>query len=316
MGRANGSRSISLEVRMRVRSHCQRICNSLQGYVVAVLLGAMLLPAHSTVQTPPAEADWYRFDLPPLYIAEGEFRYRGIIDTVLSRLLKTAYPDRPQTITTLPLKRVELLLRQSPHACVLGLLKNPEREQEMLFSIPFLTQLPPGVFARRSDEARLSSYLDSNGKLNLTRVLKDGRLTVGIVGGRSYGATLDEMLAPYQGRPNVFVNHATKPYPSLMQMALAKRVDLVPGFPYEAQFLSRQDGIQLQTMRFYALSEQPKFLLGYAACAKSAVGQATIQTINEVLARKEFRDQAQHLYESWLDADARQLARQAHKLAN
>ena len=101
-----------------------------------------------------------------------------------------------------------------------------------------------------------------------------------------------------------------------MQMALAKHVDLVPGFPYETRFLSRKDGIALQTMRFYALSEQLKFLLGYAACAKSVVGQARIQTINDVLVRKEFRDQAQDLYESWLDASANPLPRLAYKLAN
>lgn len=302
---------------MSVTSHTPRFCNYAHACISsALLLCAMLLPAYSSATTPPSEAQWYRFDLPPLYIAEGEFKSRGIIDAVLSRLLATAYPDQLQTITTLPLKRVELLLRQSPHACVLGLLKNPERERDMVFSTDFLTQLPPGVFARRSDESVLAPYLDSDGKLNLTGVLKDERLTVGVVGGRSYGATLDKLLAPYQDRPNVFVNHSTKPYQSLMQMALAKRVDLVPDFPYEAQFLSRQDGIQLQSMRFYALKEQPKFLLGYAACSKSAAGQATIQAINGVLARKDFRDQAQQLYESWLDEDAKPLARQAHRLTN
>ena len=42
-------------------------------------------------------------------------------------------------------------------------------------------------------------------------------------------------------------------------------------------------------MCFYALSEQPKFLLGYAACAKSVVAQAKIQTINDVLARLAYK---------------------------
>ena len=87
----------------------------------------------------------------------------------------------------------------------------------------------------------------------------------------------------------MFVNYATQPYKSLMQMARAKRVDLFPGFSYEMQFLSRNDGVALQTMCFYALSEQPKFLLGYAACAKSVVGQATIPTINDVLARLAYK---------------------------
>ena len=44
---------------------------------------------------------------------------------------------------------------------------------------------------------------------------------------------------------SVFVNYATQPYKSLMQMARAKRVDLFPGFSYEMQFLSRNDGVAL-----------------------------------------------------------------------
>ena len=151
----------------------QKFGNYVQGGVAALLL-KFLLPVSSRARTPVAEADWHHFDLPPLYIVEGEFKYRSFFDTVLPLLLKTTYPNRAQTITTLPLKLIKLLLRQSPRACVLGLLKNPERDRDMLFSLPFLTQL--------------------------TGVFKDGRLTLGVVSGPSYGATLDEMLAPQPER--------------------------------------------------------------------------------------------------------------------
>ncbi len=260
-----------------------------------------------------SEITWYVFNLPPLYILDGPRKGAGIVDLALQRQLIPALADYQHKIIEAPLRRLELMLKTEPNTCALGLLKNPEREQNMLFSVPFLAQIPPGVFVRRADNTRIAPYIEADGRLSLTRLLADGALTVGVSNARSYGATVDELLVPYKGKPNLFVNVSGNPAKSLMQMELAGRIDVVPGFPYEASYLGVETGIADTAIRFYALSEQPAAIFGHAVCAKSPFGATAIRGIDAVLNRRKVRDAIAGYYESWLDDESRVLAQRLRR---
>jgi uncharacterized protein (TIGR02285 family) len=261
------------------------------------------------------EITWYHFNLPPLYILDGPQKGEGIVDQALFKHLIPGMPGYQHKVIEAPLQRLEQMIKIQPNACALGLLKNPEREQIMHFSAPFLAQIPPGVLLRRSDTERVKPYLDANGKLSLAKLLADGGMTVGISSARSYGATIDSLLNPYKGKPNLVVNATPSPVRSLLQMTVLGRIDAVPGFPYEAAYYGIDTGDGDKALRFYPLSEQPDYILGYAACSRSEFGAAAIRKIDAALHQRGVLDVIAGYYETWLDEESRALAHRLRKHA-
>ncbi|PXX37781.1 TIGR02285 family protein [Undibacterium pigrum] len=263
------------------------------------------------------EINWYVYPLPPLYIPDGPNKAEGILDLALQRHVIPALPAYQHKLIHVPLKRLELMLRDEPNACALGLFKNAEREKTMVFSTPFFAQIPPGAMIPRAQIAQLRPYLGAADKLSLSRLLEDETLTVGVQSGRSYGAAIDELLQMYKekGKKNIFLNSAPNAAKSLFQMNALGRVNLILGYPYEASFLNGRDSADFVDLKFYPLQEQPPFLLGYVACSKSPFGELAIEQINAVLARRDLLESIASYYEGWLPEDAHPLARQVFNLA-
>lgn len=266
-----------------------------------------------------SEISWYVYPLPPLYIPDGpgkgEGKGDGILDLALQRHLIPALPAYQHKLVHVPLKRLELKLKEATNACALGLFKNAEREKTMVFSTPFFAQIPPGAMIPRAQIAQLRPYLGAGDKLNLSKLLEDEVLTVGVQSGRSYGAAIDELLLVHKAKKNIFINSAPNAAKSLFQMNAMGRVNLMLGFPYEANFLNSRDSADFIDLKFYTLQEQPAYLLGYAACSQSPSGEQAIQQINTVLARREILEAVAAYYEGWLPEDAHPLARQVFSMA-
>jgi uncharacterized protein (TIGR02285 family) len=275
--------------------------------VATLLAGGMAAAAN--------EINWYVFPLPPLYIPDGPGKGEGIVDLALQRHLIPGLPGYQHKLIHVPLKRLELMLKDESNACALGLFKNAEREKTMVFSTPFFAQIPPGAMIPRSQIAQLRPYLAAGDKLNLSKLLEDEILTIGVQSGRSYGAAIDELLQAHKGKKNIFFNSAPNAAKSLFQMNALGRVSLILGYPYEANFLNNRDSADFVDLKFYPLQEQPAFLLGYAVCAKSPFGEQAIEQINTVLARREILDTIATYYEAWLPEDAHPLARLVYNQA-
>jgi uncharacterized protein (TIGR02285 family) len=297
------------------RVSCLQACAGkwLRGMVLATgLLASGLVPAASQAVS---EINWYVFPLPPLYIPEGPGKGEGIVDLALQRHLIPNLPGYQHKFINVPLKRLELMLRDEGNACALGLFKNAEREKTMVFSTPFFAQIPPGAMIPRAQIAQLRPYLLAGDKLNFSKLLEDEVLTVGVQSGRSYGAAIDDLLATYKGKKNIFLNSAPNAAKSLFQMNALGRVNLILGYPYEANFLNNRDSADFVDLKFYPLQEQPAFLSGYAACSKGPFGEQVIEQINAVLARRDILEAIAAYYEGWLPEDAHPLARQVFSLA-
>lgn len=268
---------------------------------------AGLASAATASATP--EITWYLYDLPPFVILDGPRKGEGFVERTLRNQLIPGLPGYQHKIMVVPLQRLSQMLKTDPNACNPALLKNPEREQFMTFSTPYLAVIPGGAFIRRSDAARLTHYVGSSGKLNLSKLLEDGRLTVGIDSARSYGATVDGVLKPFKGRSNVFGLSTPEASKSLVQMVAGGRIDLVLAQPFEVPYyFSGKDNAQSKGLQFYRLAEQTDYVLNHAACAKGEFGRNVIRQIDALWARPGVRAAVFGLYSTWLDDDARQLA--------
>jgi uncharacterized protein (TIGR02285 family) len=253
--------------------------------------------------------------VPPQYIIAGPQKEKGFLDLALRRHIVSGLPQYQHKLVEAPFQRLELMLKSDPNACVMGLFRKPEREQFMWFSRPFLAQFPPGILIRQALRERVAPYLNEQGKLSLRKLLDAGELKVGVGGARSYGAVIDGLLKPHIGEANMYVNSAGSAATGLLQMATIGRIDAVPGFPYEAQYLGIDPGRDGGALVFYPLAEQPEFLLGHAACARTEFGGKVIREVDAILQQPGVRQAIADYYASWLDAGTRKLEKELRKHA-
>ena len=277
---------------------------------LALLLAA--LPVHADE----GSIEWQLYNQPPLSMLDGPNRGQGVLNLGLNEQLLPRLPQYQHRFDEVPIKRLVLALKSQPHACAFGLLKNPEREAFMQFSLPLLPQLPPGVVVRRNEYGALQPFLNRDGALQLKAWLAQGSGRLGVTDGRSYGAAVDELLAPLRGTPRVPVVAAVAPMRNLLQMVVLGRLEMAASLPYEPRYLAMAEGLDAKALRFVPLAEQPHQLVGHVACAKGAFGEGVIRHVNEALARPEVQAALIGYYERWLDDDSRQLARAARAAAS
>jgi uncharacterized protein (TIGR02285 family) len=282
-----------------LRAFSRRICAGLLACAAASAAQAQTAP----------EIEWLTFNLPPLYIAEGPLRGQGVLDLGLDELLLPRLTGYRHRHTEVPIKRAELMLKSQGNICAFGLLKNPAREATMLFTVPILPQLSPGVVVRRADAERLAPFVDPHGQLQLRRAVESGAIQLGMAESRSYGAVMDKLLLSLRVRPNVQVVSNASPSSSLMQMTLRGRIDAAMMAAYEPRHFELSGGLDVKPLKFLPVAEQPRVLMGYAACSRSPQGRAVVQRINEIFSQPEVKQAMSRYYERWLDDDSKALAR-------
>jgi uncharacterized protein (TIGR02285 family) len=268
-----------------------------------VVLGAR---AGVTMAAEP-EINWYLYDLPPFVINEGPQKGTGFVDQILRKQLIPALAGYRHRIIVVPLQRLSLMLKTDPAACNPALLKNPEREQFMTFSSPYMAVIPGGAFVRRADGVRLAPYVDASGKLALSRILEDGKATVGIDSARSYGAAIDGVIKPYKEKGNIFGLSTPDATKSLLQMVAGGRIYLALAQPFEQPYYFGHKAGE-QALRFYPLAEQADYVLNHTVCAKGEFGQEVIRKVNALWAQPKARAAVTGYYAGWLDEEARPLA--------
>lgn len=270
-----------------------------------------LLFAALSAQADDGVIEWQLYNQPPLSMLDGPNRAQGALNLGLNQQLLPQLKQYRHHFNEVPIKRLLLALKSQPHACAFGLLRTAEREAYMQFSLPVLPQLPPGVVVRRAEADALLSFLNRDGALRLKDWLASGSGRLGVTDGRSYGAAVDELLAPLRGGARVPVVAADAPMRNLLQMVALGRLEMAVALPYEPRYLELAEGLDAKALRYLPLAEQPRQLVGYAACAKGPFGEGVIKRINAVLARPEVQAALVGYYERWLDEDSRQLARAA-----
>ncbi|PTT79219.1 hypothetical protein DBR42_21835 [Pelomonas sp. HMWF004] len=256
---------------------------------VAALAG-MTVPVTAQAAPPAApEVQWLRYELPPLYVTEGPTEGQGVLDKLLSEVLLPGLPGWRHRIVAVPPKRLEATLKTMPNSCVLGMLKNAERETYLHFSQPFPIRVTPGLLVRRADLARWRSLLDGQGRLALTGWLQQPDVRLGRAEGRAYGATLDAMVA---AQPEDRVEQVTSQNPArnLMQMLERGRIDGMLALPMELREPSAKASVKMDKLQLLPLQEQEAARQGHVACARGPLGDKVVRQANRVLAKSPFKD--------------------------
>jgi uncharacterized protein (TIGR02285 family) len=87
------------------------------------------------------------------------------------------------------------------------------------------------------------------------------------------------------------------------------RIDAAMMAAYEPRHFELSGGLDVKPLKFLPVAEQPRVLMGYAACSRSPQGRAVVQRINEIFSQPEVKQAMSRYYERWLDDDSKALAR-------
>lgn len=252
---------------------------------------------------------WMIRDLPPFNILEGPLKNEGIADNML-RLLQAKLPQYQHVLVVANQARSKQMLSSGALVCDSGMLKSPEREQIMYFSIITLGLQTNGVMIRKQDEQELAPFID-NGQFDLPAFVAADQYSLGTLVGRSYGPQIDAELAKLKADKRV-VHYGIEASRSLLRMQQHGRITAVLGYGPELRYNGEMEQMDLEQLSFYPIKGAPPYLMGYVGCSKTPAGLQAIERINKAI-RELRQGEIVQLYANWLDKRSRSAYLEAAK---
>lgn len=200
------------------------------------------------------------------------------------------YPDRYHT-ESLSRNRARAWIKTAGNACIPWLKKTAEREQDYLFTLPYMVEdaLMLVMPVQSAWHPRLLT-MQGAGVLSLQQLLQlpEGPL-LGVEFNRSYGEALDQLLIEHQHSRSLYVRtSSSEDMGSLIPMLGRGFIDGL----LEYQKVAERSGL---TFRYYPLQEAEPMNLVYFACSKGAQGEAVVAKLNQAILQASQQPEYQQL---------------------
>ncbi|EIK97760.1 hypothetical protein PMM47T1_04589 [Pseudomonas sp. M47T1] len=265
---------------------------------MTLLLLCLALPLIARAGEP---LTWLVRDLPPLTIESGPREGQGAVDRLLP-LLMQALPHYDHSVVRVNRARATQMLTEPALSCDPTLLWTAERSQTVVYSIPVFATLTNGLIIRRQDRHGFNTFIHHD-ELDLPAVLASPNIKIGRVAERSYGSTIDNILAQAP-EGAVSAHHGNDAVASLLQMQQRGRLDGVLGYWPEVLYLAPQEQIDSADLMFVPVRGVPRYQPVYIACSNTPAGRAVVDRLNPVLAGLRSTT-LPVFYAQWLDAASR-----------
>jgi uncharacterized protein (TIGR02285 family) len=268
----------------------------------ALLLVLLHLTCHQTSIQARDTITWMEVSMPPCFIQKGADANKGYGDLVAAILQKNLQEYDHVAMVTNVTRHFDRF-RKGEKVCALALYPTPERQTFIEFSLPALLTLPPGLIVKKE---MVGQFGDGKGRVRLQDLLDNHQMILGLSKDRSYGTSLDGVLANYRGRDNLVLYTGQELSENYFQMLLRNRVDALLGLPDEAMYHAEKMGIRDQ-IAIVLIEENQHSSDGWfcaVGCAKTDWGRAVIDKINAILVRERPTEGYRQLYERWLDANS------------
>ncbi|GFM34074.1 transporter substrate-binding domain-containing protein [Desulfovibrio subterraneus] len=208
---------------------------------------------------------------PPYYYTSKEGKPSGfLLEQAMAVFAKAGVPFRTRS---LPAKRiVQMLKEEQLNAASVGWFMTEERRQWGVFSSLLYHDQPLVALHRKG------VLNGKDGEIDLSDLLKDRNVTLGVIDGFSYGESVDESIKEYSPRRFVLVGDQVQ----LAKMLGAGRIDYILAAPEEVHYLLSQAGLREDEFGFTLLRDVPGGNSRYILFSK-AVDASTIRKVNDVL---------------------------------
>ncbi|NQZ31726.1 MAG: hypothetical protein HRU06_10645 [Oceanospirillaceae bacterium] len=258
-------------------------------------------PVFNTFAKP--DIKWAKYQLPPVFINQGEFRNKGMGDAIFS-FLQTRLSNYSHTDYLSVGVRIMRDFKLKPLVCS-AMTSKKGREDFMIFSHP-VTVLPSHNLHFSAKNPKLQFILEEsriNGVISFERLLaSSANLIIGLNIHRSFGDKLNDILKLYiQQVQNLDETTSTA---DLLYMIDSQRIDLTIELPFISYFVSRSANITVP-IAIEPLAEASKFVKAYIACSNNAAGNLVINKINQIIIEERSSREYQQLFENWIPPQSR-----------
>ncbi|GGP26391.1 TIGR02285 family protein [Silvimonas amylolytica] len=261
---------------------------------------------------------WVIFDWPPVFILQdrGSESVQQLGDGIGDQLIKMLIQRLPQyqhRVVVMSPKRAFAQMKQGDNLCVPSTLRNPDREAMALFT-PALITMPIQLVTR---EDLLQTHPDWRDGVDLETLAADRSLVGGYEGTRSYGPSIDKVLA---SPTNIGLRAVSGGDPnSLYQMLALKRIDYTLEYPQIVAWLAERKQLPAG-IAVVPLRQPDPWLLGNVACTKNAWGGKVIHDVDEAVREAARQSSYRDLMTRWTplhlrEAQRRELDRFLHERA-
>jgi uncharacterized protein (TIGR02285 family) len=244
---------------------------------------------------------WMTLDFPPLFMVSGP--EHGVGDYAQG-VAVSSLGEYDHVLQAVPpnFQRIEQEIKTHDDVCFAGFLKTPERERFMAFSQPYVLMLPVQLYVPYQ---RPQPPVGAGGQVDLQALLEGKAFSLGILGGRRYGASVEAVIAPFSDSQVVYRRYSKDQLSGLINMMGSHEygLDGILAYASEINYQKAQAGEKSMALRGYPLKGAPPFLFGYFACSASNLGRQVIARIDQAIPG--IRAQVAQLYANDLDPPAR-----------
>ncbi len=248
---------------------------------------------------------WFAGDFPPFFIHTGPSKGKGTINAIVN-FYKERMPEYEHSHIEANMPRFMKQAQDGEQWCHPWLLKTPEREKFLYYSIPITLALSNHLIIKKS---KLSSFGEGNA-VALAEILKNNQFTGRVVKGRSYGKKIDALIEQHQA--DFKIKQVIQEDTSLLKMILHERIDYTINYPPLAEYAAHTFRAQGKFISI-PIKEAPAIQPAYVGCDKTLWGRKVIDRINEI-ARKE-RNSLQYrqlVTELWLDENSSRILQESY----
>lgn len=220
---------------------------------------------------------WAKNHAPPFYIADAGGK-NGFADGVQA-FLERALPQYQHRSVEIPLPRLNDFWRKGEHYCFASMIHKPLPDGgHYVLSAPNVYYLPHGIIVRRD-----FPIVDGSSQYPLTHLLNQPQLRLGTVGSRSFGPTVDKLIAAHADSADRFVRRDHDGLQGLLQMLLLERIDYVIDYAFVFEYYQSRPQFN-QGLRFIRLTEtRDEGVLGAIGCTNNEWGRGVIDDINSAI---------------------------------
>ncbi|GGB00547.1 TIGR02285 family protein [Agarivorans gilvus] len=246
-----------------------------------VMISLVILPALSKASE---TIVWYSLNFSPAFIVEGPYQNQGYLDLVQKEIVK-ALPTYHHVYKQGNFARIIKEMQTDDNVCSVSLLKTPEREQFIEYSIAHSLILANSLIVKKASVEKLIPYLTSNNAVDLDSLLGSRTFVLGLAKGRKYGAELDAILNKHRDSGLIYQRASGDQSKGLIRMLLSDRRDIegILGYPEEAQYVLKQSHFDDKQVVSYLVEGSPAYILGYMGCSKSSLGQTVIGQMESLI---------------------------------
>lgn len=221
---------------------------------------------------------WAKNHAPPFFISTGPNAGRGFADGVQA-MLEQALPRVEHKTVYMPLPRLNDMWQKQANYCFASMIFEPlPADTHYVLSQPNMTYLPHGVIARRNFPPA-----DGTATVSLEELLKNRDLVLGSIRNRTYGATIDALMAEHQHAPQEVLNGDRGGLQRLLEMLILERIDYLIDYAFVYEYYRQQPEFEHRLQLLPVEETRGESVLGAIGCTNNMWGKTAIAEINRAL---------------------------------